>query len=164
MRRAIVCACLLALASAAPAGAALPKHGTLLPGRALGGVRLGETAAQVQSALGASHGVCRGCADPTWYFTYRPFDSHGLGVELTGGRVSGVYTLWQPAGWSTPAGLRLGAFQGEVTSRSGPTVPVACAGYTALVSDSAAARTAYYVLDGKVWGFGLFARGANPCR
>ena len=39
----------------------------------------------------------------TWYFNYRPFDQHGLAVELTDGRVSAVYTLWQPAGWRDAA-------------------------------------------------------------
>src|SRR2546423_6352034 len=107
MRTALLC--VLLLVAAAPVSAAPPKAGTLVPGRSLGGVRLGETAPKVRAALGDSYGVCRGCAVTTWYFTYRPFDRHGLAVELVGGRVSGVYTLWEPNGWSTPGGLRLGA-------------------------------------------------------
>jgi hypothetical protein len=164
MRRALVCATVLALAVAASAAAVLPRPGALVAGASLGGVRLGETGAQVQAALGRSHGVCRGCSRPTWYFTYRPFDQQGLGVELTGGRVSAVYTLWQPTGWRGPKGLVLGASEDAVNGRLGPLLPIACAGYAALVHDEAGARTAYYVLNGRLWGFGLLRAQANPCR
>jgi hypothetical protein len=163
MARSLACAALLSLAVAAPAGAALPRSGVLVPGSSLGGVRLEEPAAEVRAALGF-HGVCRGCAFPTLYFTYRPFDDHGLAVELTDGRVSAVYTLWQPAGWHTPDGLRLGAVQERVMALPGPLLPFQCTGYEALVRDTPRARTAYYVLNGKLWGFGLFRTGLAPCR
>jgi len=163
MRRAIVFAALL-LCVTQSAAAALPRQGTLVPGRSLGGVRLGETVAQVRAALGRSYGVCRGCAVPTWYFTYLRFDSRGLAVELTGGRVSAVYTLWQPGGWSAPHGLQLGAAQAQVTSLAGPLIPITCTGYDALVRDASHTRTAYYVVNGKLWGFGLLRAHQNPCR
>jgi hypothetical protein len=163
MRRVIVCAALL-LSVAQPAAAALPRQGTLVPARSLGGVRLGETAAQVRAALGRSYGVCRGCAAPTWYFTYLRFDRRGLAVELTGGRVSAVFTLWQPGGWTAPRGLQLGAAQAQVTSLAGPLIPISCTGYDALVRDAPRARTAYYVVDGRLWGFGLLRAHENPCR
>jgi hypothetical protein len=164
MRRAALCAAgFLALAAPAHAPAALPRHGVLVPGRSLGGVRLGETAARVAAELGA-HGVCRGCARTTWYFTYRPFDEHGLGIELTRGRVSAVYTLWRPAGWHGPHGIALGGYDAQVTAQAGPLVPVACAGYRALVSDTKGGDTAYYLVDGRLWAFGLFRPGASPCR
>ena len=164
MRRATICAALVALAGAAPVAAGLPRQGELVPGRSLGGIRLGETAAGVRAALGGFHGVCRGCGRTTWYFTYRPFDRHGLGVELTGGRVSAVYTLWQPAGWTAPGGIRLGVYDAQVTSATGLLVPVPCGAYRALVRDSGSARTAYYLVGGRLWAFGLFERGATPCR
>lgn len=164
MRRTALCAALAALAAAAPASAALPQAGVLVPGRSLGGIRLGETGAQVEAALGRGHGVCRGCAQPTWYFTYKLFDAHGLAVELTRGRVSAVYTLWQPPGWRGPAGLQLGAFEAQVTAVAGPLLTVPCTGYQALVRDSAHARTAYYLAAGRLWAFGLLRRGADPCR
>src|SRR6478736_6832663 len=114
----------LLLVAAAPATAALPQRGTLVPGRTLGGVHLGETATDLRAALGSSYGVCRGCATTTWYFTYRPFDRHGLAVELVGGRVSGLYTIWKPNGWRTPAGLRLGASEADLQQLAGPLVPI----------------------------------------
>jgi hypothetical protein len=163
MSRVALCAALL-LCVAQPAAAALPRQGTLAPGSSLGGIRLDETAGQVRAALGRSYGVCRGCAVTTWYFTYRRFDRRGLAVELAGGRVSAVYTLWQPDGWSAPRGLRLGAAQAQVTTLAGPLIPVTCSGYDALVRDARRARTAYYVLNGKLWGFGLLRAHGSPCR
>ena len=163
MSRVVLCAALL-LCFAQPAAAALPRQGTLAPGNSLGGIRLGEPAAQVRAALGHSYGVCRGCAVTTWYFTYLRFDNRGLAVELTGGRVSAVYTLWQPNGWSAPHGIRLGAAEAQVTTLAGPLIPVACSGYDALVRDAPRARTAYYVVNGKLWGFGLLRAHGNPCR
>jgi hypothetical protein len=163
MRQTLVCAALAALAAATPAAAALPRAGTLVAGTSLGGVRLGEPAAQVPAALGV-HGVCSACARPTWYFTYRPFDNHGLGVELSGGRVSAVYTLWQPRGWHGPEGLVLGTSEDQVNGKLGPLLPISCAGYSALVKDTAGTRTAYYVRNNRLWGFGLLRAKADPCR
>ena len=109
-------------------------------------------------------GVCRGCATTTWYFTYHTFDRHGLAVELTRGRVSAVYTLWQPAGWTAPGGLTLGAVEAQITAFAGATIPVVCSGYDARVSDVARARTGLLHRRGKLWGFGLLRPRANPCR
>ena len=108
--------------------------------------------------------MCRGCAHTTWYFTYRAFDDRGLGVELTGRRVSAVYTLWQPPGWHGPRGLSLGAAQGQIPALAGPLLPIACTGYQALVRDRGTTRTVYYVVDAKLWGFGLVRAGESPCR
>jgi hypothetical protein len=164
MRRAFTCAAVGALLLAPAASAALPQPGSLVPGRSLAGVRLGEPAADVRAALGQRYGVCRGCAHTTWYFTYRPFEQRGLAVELTRGRVSAVYTLWQPEGWHAPGGLELGAVEAEVTNARGALIPITCAGYEALVSNAHHVRTAYYIVDGKLWGFGLLPAQASPCR
>jgi hypothetical protein len=131
-----------------------------VPGRSLGGVRLGEPAAEVRRHLGTRYGVCRGCATTTWYFTYKPFDDRGLGVELTRGRVSAVYTLWQPAGWKTPGGLTFGAPEATVTAAAPGAVPVACLGYTQLMKGG----SAYEIVNGSLYGFGLFRERASPCR
>ena len=160
----LVAVCAAALVISGSAAAALPRQGVLVPGRSLGGVRLGEPAKQVRATLGTSFGVCRACAATTWYFTYRRFDRRGLAVELTGGRVSAVYTLWRPNGWTAPRGLRLGAIEAQITALAGATIPIVCSGYEARVSDDARARTVYYVVRGKLWGFGLLKPRANPCR
>ena len=153
-----------ALMLAAPAAADLPKAGVLVPGRSLGGIRLGESPRAVRTALGTLYGACRDCTRRTWYFTYRPFDKHGLAVEFTHGRVSGLYTLWRPAGWHGPHRLGFGSSPLAVHRRTGASRTSTCHGYEALVRDSAHARTAYYLNRGRLWGFGLFPRGASPCR
>jgi len=165
MRRSLIGTAVAVLVLAAPASAArLPRAGVLVPGRSLGGVRLGETQPTVRGAIGSFYGTCRGCAHPTWYFTYRRFDDQGLAVEFTAGRVTGIYTLWRPPGWHDTYGLRLGAPEGAVRLRAGPTHPISCRGYTAFAADTPGSRTTYYVLDGRLWGFGLFRHGAQPCR
>lgn len=135
-----------------------------MPGQSLGGLRVGESKSAVRAALGTFYGVCRGCSRPTWYFTYGEFDKHGLAVEFERGRVSGVFTLWRPAGWHAPHGLRLGVTPLAVHRRVGTLRTVACSGYDALIRDSAGTRTVYYVANGHLWGFGLFRRSAPPCR
>jgi hypothetical protein len=165
MRRSLIATTLAAvLVAAAPAAAGLPKAGTLVPGRSLGGIRLGESPRAVRAALGTFYGACRGCARPTWYFTYHPFDRHGLAVEFTHGRASGVYTLWRPRGWHAPHRLVFGSSPLAVHELGRAKQTVVCGGYVALVRDSAHARTAYYLFDGGLWGFGLFRPGASPCR
>jgi hypothetical protein len=164
MSRVLACAAIALLCFAGPAAAALPRPGTLVPGVSLAGVRLNDTEAHVLALVGRSYGVCRGCARTTWYVTYRPFERHGLAVEFTAHRVSAVYTLWQPKGWSSRDGLTLGSAEGQVTTVAGPLIPVACTGYSALVRDGRVARTAYYVVGGRLWGFGLLGRQQTPCR
>jgi hypothetical protein len=164
MRRSLVAGALAALLVAAPAAAGLPKTGALVPGRSLGGVRLGESSRAVRAALGGSYGICRGCRRRTWYFTYGPFEKDGLAVELAHGRVTAVYTLWRPPGWHAPRGLRLGATPLAVHRLAGTLSTITCSSYDALVRDSFGARTVYYLFAGRLWGFGLFLRGASPCR
>jgi hypothetical protein len=165
MSRALACAAVASVCLAAPAVAALPQPGSLVPGRSLAGIRIGEPAAAVRATLGARYGVCQGCSTTTWYFTYRPFQQQGLAVELMRGSVSAVYTLWQPQGWHALGGLQLGAVQGQVTKLAGALIPVPCTGgYEALVSDTRSVRTAYYIVDGKLWGFGLLHVFESPCR
>jgi hypothetical protein len=155
---------LAAGAFAASAAAGLPQAGTLVPGRSLGGIRLGETEHAVRAALGRRFGICNDCARPTWYFTYKRFDAHGLAVEFVQQRVVAAYTLWQPKGWRATNGLRLGATPLQVHNRAGRLRTIACNGYDALVADRPDSRTAYYLYQGSLWGFGLFRANWSPCR
>jgi hypothetical protein len=164
MRRSLIATVAAVLVAAAPAVAGLPRAGALVPGRSLGGVRLGESPDAVRAALGGFYGTCRDCRRRTWYFTYRPFTRSGLAVEFTGGRVSGVYTVWRPVGWHAPRQLRFGSTPLAVHVLVGPTRSVTCRGYEALVHDTRRTSTAYYLYGGRLWGFGLFDRGAAPCR
>jgi hypothetical protein len=164
MRRSLIASAMTALVLAGWAAAGLPKAGALVPGRSLGGIRLGESPRVVRTELGRSYGTCRGCSHSTWYFTYKPFTQRGLAIEFDGGRVSAVYTLWRPQGWHAPRGLRFGATPLTVHDRVGTLRTIVCNGYVALVRDTFEARTAYFLNAGRLWGFGLFRRGATPCR
>jgi hypothetical protein len=164
MRKGLFLTVAAALALVAPAAAGLPRNGALAPGHSLGGVSLGQSQRAVRTTLGNFHGVCSDCSRPTWYVTYRRYDRHGLAVEFAHGRVSAVYTLWRPRGWHTTNGLLLGATSVAVHRRVGFLRTVACPGYDALVADRGRARTVYYLYQDALWGFGLFRRGANPCR
>lgn len=163
MRRALPIV-LLALAFSATAGAELPQTGVLMPGQSLGGLRLGATKTQVRAAWGTRFGLCRNCRLTTWYFTYRSFDPHGAGVTFRRGKAVAVFTLWSPAGWRTSKGLRLGEFAARITRLYGSLPRTDCEGYYALLMPQSRAVTAFYVDDGKVWGFGLLRRGIPVCR
>ncbi len=153
-----------ALALTSTAAAALPHVGVFVPGRSLGGIRLGESATAVRAELGGFYGVCSGCPTTTWYFTYLKYDQHGLAVELTHGRVSALYTLWDPPAWRARNNLRLGDAEGALTAAAGPLIPIACSGYDARVADHTGTRSVYYVVQGRLWGFGLMRADADPCR
>jgi hypothetical protein len=162
--RLLVAAAALALALAAPAGAAPPDVGVLVPGRSLGGIELGTTEAEVERRWGRAYGVCRDCAETTWYFNYYAFQPRGAGVELRGGRVAAVFTLYQPVGWRTTKGLVLGDSVARVTSLYGALVRRECGGYAVLVLPGPRATTAFYVLEDRLWAFGLFRPGLPLCR
>jgi hypothetical protein len=164
MRKPSVVTLLAALALATPAAAGLPSAGMLVPGRSLGGIRLGETPHAVRAVLGRRFGVCTDCGRTTWYFTYKPSEPQGLAVEFVHRRVSAAYTLWQPPGWRATNGLRLGATPLQVHRRAGRLHTITCSGYDALVADRAGSRTAYFLYQGSLWGFGLFLANWSPCR
>jgi hypothetical protein len=141
---------------------ALPQHGVLVPGRSLGGVRLGMTQAEVADAWGTSYGRCRGCKRTTWYFNYEKFHAEGAAVRFRRGRVDAVWTLWKPQGWRAGP-LTLGAPAAEITSRYGALVSVPCGSYEARVLTRGSVTTVFYVYGGKLWGFGLNPSRGSPC-
>ncbi len=140
-----------------------PGHGVLVPGASLGGLRLGMTQAQVRAAWGSGYGLCRGCPQPTWYFTYRPFTREGAAVAFRRGRVAALYTLWAPPGWRTQKGLAVGDPAAKITLLYGPMPLEQCIGYSALILRRGATLTAFYVVDQKLYGFGLMQYGRSPC-
>ena len=141
----------------------LPQRGALVPWQSLGGVRLGMSEQQVTQRWGTDHGRCRGCAQPTWYYNYRPFRPQGAAVRFAHGKVDAVWTLWAPPGWHTGA-LTIGAAQEEVTKRYAATLSVPCGSYTALTLTKGRVTTAFYIYNGSLWGFGLNDATVNACR
>jgi hypothetical protein len=141
---------------------ALPQHGVFVPFRSLGGVKLGATKEQVARAWG-SHGVCRRCALPTWYFNYKPFTQQGAAVTFSRGRVVALTTLWRPQGWHTPNGLLLGDQSARVTAIYGGLATMNCGGYTAYTLTRGKVTSAFYVFEDELWGFGLSRAPAPVC-
>ena len=146
-----------------PALAGLPRAGVLVTGRSLGGIHLGSTRAEVKAAWGSSYGRCGSCFFETWYFTYRRFRPQGAAVVFHRGRVTGIYTVWQPVGWRTTGGLVLGADEAEVTRFEGALPRKQCSEYAALVLKGSSADTVFYLYNGVLWGFGLTLPGSSPC-
>ena len=155
---------LLALAFSAATLAAPPRAGLLVPGKSLGGLRLGMTQAQVRAAWGTRHGVCRGCPDRTWYFTYEPGRPEGAGVSFRNGRVVAIFTHWAPKGWRTHSGIRIGNPIELVTSRYGALPRTQCANYSVLTLARRGTVTAFYVVEEELWGFGLTTARLGACR
>ena len=162
--RALAAIATLLLASALPAGAAPPGAGVLVPGRSLGGVELGATKGSVERSWGRAYGVCRSCARETWYFNYYAFQPRGAGVEWRDGRAVGLFTIYQPLGWRTTRGLVLGDSAARVTAIYGALVRRECGGYAVLELPGRGATTAFYLLDDRLWAFGLFRPGLPLCR
>jgi hypothetical protein len=144
--------------------AALPVHGVFVPGQSLGSIRLGESAAAVRATWGRSYGVCTGCARTTWYFNYKAFTQQGAAVEFRRGRVVAVYTLWRPGGWRARGGLRLGDADERIAALYGALPRDDCGTYAAYVEDRTSSVSAFYVVGGRVWGFGLLRPDVPVCR
>jgi hypothetical protein len=165
----LVAVALVALAlgglPAASATAAPPRNGVFAPGKSLGGLRLGATPAQVKAAWGSRYGRCRDCPRPTWYFTYQRFKPRGAAVQFRRGRVEAIYTLWAPRGWRTTKGLRIGDDATRVTSLYGTLARADCPGnYYALTMPTRGGVNAFYVVNEKIFGFGLLNFAVPACR
>jgi hypothetical protein len=165
-RRTLIAAALaFALAGwASTATGAPPRAGAFEPGRSLGGLRLGMTAGQVRAAWGPAYGRCRDCKTLTWYFNYTPFSPEGAGVEFRRGRVDAIFTLWSPAGWRTARGLRVGDEEARVTDLYGAMSRGECGSYRVLFLPRGRIVSAFYIVSGRVWGFGLLRAPSRPCR
>jgi hypothetical protein len=140
---------------------ALPQAGVFVPGKSLGGVRLGATETQVRAAWGPHVGVCRGCKHRTLYFTYGKFNQVGTGAEFVRGRAVALYTLWVPTGWRTDRGVRLGDAPLSVNGVYGTMPRVECGHYSALVQRRGTVTSGFYFKDDLLWAFAL-QRSSEP--
>ncbi len=154
----------LGLVSAPTSVAAPPAAGLVVPGQSLGGLALGSTTAQVRSAWGPRFGVCRDCRARTWYFNLRKFEPQGAGVTFRRGRVVALFTVWSPPGWRTDRGLRIDDPAVRIAGLYGPLLRVNCGTYAAMTLRRGRTTTSVYVVDERVWGFGLSRPGQPVCR
>ena len=162
MRSLVVAAAALVLA--ANGAAAPPPAGIVVPGKRIGGLSLGATPAEVRAAWGSRFGVCRDCRAPTWYFNLRKFYPQGAGVTFRRGRVVALFTVWSPPGWRTNRGLRIDDPAARIAGLYGPLLRVNCGTYAAMTLRSGRTTTSFYVVDERVWGFGLSRPGQRVCR
>jgi hypothetical protein len=154
----------LALLVATAASAAPPRAGLVIPGKTLGGLALGATKSQVRAAWGTRYGVCRDCRAETWYFNLRRFEPQGAGVTFRKGRAVALFTVWSPPGWRTSQGLRVGDPEFRISTIYGSLFRVDCGRYSTSTMRSKGVTTAFYIVDGQVWGFGLSRPGQAVCR
>lgn len=149
---------------AASADASPPRGGLLVPGKSLGGLKLGATREQVRAAWGTQFGVCRDCREQTWYFNFRPFEPQGVGVSFRRGRAAALFTVWSPPRWRTSGGLEVGDPAARISGLYGPLLRVNCGTYSVSTLRQGRATTAFYVVDEQVWGFGLSRSTERVCR
>jgi hypothetical protein len=149
---------------AAAAAAALPVHGTVVPGVSLGGLQLGDSPERVLAVWGHRLGVCRGCRQPTWYYNYAAYEPQGAGVEFRGRRVIALFTLWSPTGWRTSQGVRAGDPATRIAAVYGPLTRLSCGAYDAYLLPRGRTTTVIYAVGEQVWGFALSRRSLPVCR
>ena len=135
-----------------------------MPGKRLGGLSLGATRADVRAAWGARHGVCRDCRLETWYFNFRKFEPQGVGVSFRKGRAVALFTMWGPPGWRTDRGLRIDDPEIRIAGLYGTLFRVECGTYSAVTFQPSRVVTSFYVVNERVWGFGLSRPGQSVCR
>ena len=153
-----------ALTFPAASAGALPSHGVFVPGKSLGGIRLGDTRSDVLQVWGSRHGVCRDCRLVTWYFNLKPFEPQGAAVVFRRGRVIRAYTVWRPREWRTDEGLELGATSGALANAYPALASRSCDRYTAFVRRGDVRTTSvFYVYRGRLWAFGLMRPRLSAC-
>jgi hypothetical protein len=145
------------------AAAGLPPHATLVPGRTLAGVGLGDNAASVARRLGRST-PCSVCERPTRLF----LNDKLVGLAVTygeSGRVVAVFTLGAPHGWRTASGLALGQPLQVILELYGEAVRgTQCVGYIAWSMRSRNVVTSFYSDGDAVYGFALTLPGEDVCQ
>jgi hypothetical protein len=143
--------------------AAVPAKGVLAPGRTLGGVALGDTAAGVRARWGTRYEKCTVCARPTWLYTTGGGRT-GAAVSFRSGRVSAVFTLGAPAGWKTAQGLMVGDDTRVAVDLYGTFAWKGCIGYGALSKRAPGVVTSIYTFGDSVYGFALTRPSEPVCQ
>jgi len=163
-RLGLVLTVVLGLALAPTSVATPPAAGLVVPGKSFGGLSLGATPVQVRAAWGSRFGVCRDCRARTWYFNQRKFYPEGVGVTFRRGRVVALFTVWSPPGWRTNRGLRINDPTVRISGLYGTLLRVNCGTYAAITLRRGRTTTSVYVVDERVWGFGLSRPSQPTCR
>jgi hypothetical protein len=148
---------------AGAASGALPLQGVLVPGEHLGGIHLGDSAADVRASWGSSYQRCTVCALPTWMYLYAR-GVRGAAVSFRNGRVVAIFTLGTPFGWRTTRGVRLGDPAKNIQAVYGRLRWTRCIGYGALSVRTKSAVTSIYTYGELVYGFALTRPSEPVCQ
>jgi hypothetical protein len=143
--------------------AKLPVTGILVNGESLGGLRLGDTKADVRKLWGHRFTVCSTCEPETWFYWYPSRDRGGIGVEFRKGEVTGVYTLGRTVGWRSTDGLKVGGYMSDEEMHE-KSVWKNCSGYSAKLETSHDAVTSVFTVGPVVWGFSLTRPSESVCQ
>lgn len=133
----------------------------LVPGKSLGGVRLGDTTTTVAKRWGPSYTKCAVCAATTWLYTFEARVGTGAAVSFRRGRAVAVFTLGVPGGWRTTRGVALGDPTEKLVAAYAALRWHTCIGYGALSMRHRKVVTSIYTFGEYVYGFAL-TRPAEP--
>jgi hypothetical protein len=138
----------------------------IVEGKTFAGLPLGLTPAQVRAHWGRRYGICDNCAAGTtsWYYTFHAYDPHGIGVEFRHGHVDAYFTLGSPDNWRTARGVVMGQHPDAVQKIYGHAPTIVCTGYSVLEVTVRRELVLMYLYSDRVYGLGLAALSANPCR
>ncbi len=136
-----------------------PVNGILVRGKSLGGVKLGESAADVRALWGSDYTVLPG-QPTTWLYMSPTGDPFGAGVSFRHRQVTAVFTLGGIK-WRTNDGLRVGQLLSSFNAFGPSTTQTACNGYGAVSSRSAGTVTSILMSGESVYGFAL-TRPSEP--
>jgi hypothetical protein len=150
--------------AASAAAPAAPRTGVVVEGASFAGLRLGATPAQVRARWGRRYGICDNCKDATWYYTFVRYKPQGIGVQFHGGRTVAYFTLGAPVGWRTLRGVAVGDATAKIGRTYGAAPVVHCLGYDVQQVVVRKTLVLFYANGAQVYGLGLMAGAANPCR
>jgi hypothetical protein len=145
------------LAHSSPRGI-FPVRGVLVPGRSLGGIKLGDTGGKVLALWGRDYTMLPG-QPMTWLYLSPTGDPYGAGVSFREGKVTAIFTLGGIRGWRRSDGLRVGQLFSKFNDPQGKTT--ACDGYGAISSHGRNAVTSILTNGQSVYGFAL-TRPSEP--
>jgi hypothetical protein len=140
-----------------------PVNGVLVRGKSLGGVRLGESAADVRALWGSNYSVLSG-SPTTWLYMSPTGEPFGAYVSFRNDRVTAVSTLGAIEGWRTNDGLRPTQLLSRFNDPGPSTTQIACNGYGAVSTRSGSAVTSILMQGQSVYGFALTRPYESICR
>jgi hypothetical protein len=140
-----------------PAGI-FPVNGVLVPGKSLGGIRLGDSGGKVLTLWGRNFTMLPG-QPMTWLYMSPTGDPYGAGVSFRNGKVTAIFTLGGITGWRRSDGLRVGQIFTKFNDPNGSTT--ACVGYGATSTRNGDSVTSILTNGQSIYGFAL-TRPSEP--